>query len=306
MKLYLHIGIAKTGTTSLQNFLYLNRMHLAEQGVLYPASVTDQVLILYDNRGHNAMVWNQRWSRCTQRLQAELRASDCSCAILSAEVLQQQLNTVDRIRDLHGWLRQLGFDHTEVIVYLREPGAWFCSYISQLVRNSTIRRYTADDLTQLLPQHFDVTRSILDYRGTVEQWGEVFGQEHLQVRLFERECLQGGDLLRDFMQTLGLEWQDGFQIPDKNANERLNLLEIELFRSLNNLLPGHTLNLRTPVRRFIYLKAGQHLGGTSEPRLRFSPPPRLWRRSGTGAAITMSGSGSTIFPNAPGCFQACS
>lgn len=272
MKLYLHIGVAKTGTTSIQDFLYLNRALLARQGVLYPASVVDQVISLYDCRSHNSMCWNQQWARSTQRLRSEMLASGCSRVILSSEILQQQLNCVGQIREFHSWLVQLGFEHIEVIVYLREPGAWFCSYISQLVRNSTIRRHYADDLTQLLPEHYDDPRNILDYRETLEDWGAVFGREHLHVRLFERSFLHEGDLLRDFLQVLKLDWNEDFQIPKQASNERLNLLEIELFRSINNICPGHTLDIRNSVRRIIYLRAGRHLGGTSEPRLRFSPP----------------------------------
>ncbi len=33
---YLHIGIPKTGTTSIQSFLFNNRDQLLEAGILYP------------------------------------------------------------------------------------------------------------------------------------------------------------------------------------------------------------------------------------------------------------------------------
>lgn len=38
MTCYLHIGVPKTGTTSVQNFLYTNRQVLQKQGFLYPVS----------------------------------------------------------------------------------------------------------------------------------------------------------------------------------------------------------------------------------------------------------------------------
>ncbi|HEX5860251.1 MAG TPA: hypothetical protein VFY58_00315, partial [Nocardioides sp.] len=34
----LHIGMGKTGTTSIQGWLHRNRERLAERGILYPAS----------------------------------------------------------------------------------------------------------------------------------------------------------------------------------------------------------------------------------------------------------------------------
>ena len=40
MRIILHIGVYKTGTTAVQSFLARNRSALAEQGVLYPESFT--------------------------------------------------------------------------------------------------------------------------------------------------------------------------------------------------------------------------------------------------------------------------
>lgn len=37
MTAWIHIGFGKTGTTTIQRFLSLNRKHLSELGVLYPA-----------------------------------------------------------------------------------------------------------------------------------------------------------------------------------------------------------------------------------------------------------------------------
>ena len=34
--IYLHIGVSKTGTTSIQRFLYKNRELLKDKGILYP------------------------------------------------------------------------------------------------------------------------------------------------------------------------------------------------------------------------------------------------------------------------------
>ena len=55
--IYLHIGMPKTGTTSLQKFLFDNREKLLEKGYLYPITGTK----ISSNRGykgysHNSLV----------------------------------------------------------------------------------------------------------------------------------------------------------------------------------------------------------------------------------------------------------
>ncbi|EAL6169552.1 acyl carrier protein, partial [Campylobacter coli] len=39
MTAYVHIGTMKTGTSSIQNFLYLNRSLLQKQNYYYPISI---------------------------------------------------------------------------------------------------------------------------------------------------------------------------------------------------------------------------------------------------------------------------
>jgi hypothetical protein len=46
----LHIGTEKTGTTSIQKFLYENRIKLGASGMLFPASagfISNQNLVVY-------------------------------------------------------------------------------------------------------------------------------------------------------------------------------------------------------------------------------------------------------------------
>lgn len=39
MTCYVHIGLPKTGTTSIQEFLFANHAQLKQQGYLYPVSL---------------------------------------------------------------------------------------------------------------------------------------------------------------------------------------------------------------------------------------------------------------------------
>jgi hypothetical protein len=49
---YLHIGMPKTGSTSLQKFLFANRIQLLEEGYLYPITDTKKIGQIWDRYSH--------------------------------------------------------------------------------------------------------------------------------------------------------------------------------------------------------------------------------------------------------------
>ncbi|EFB0442158.1 hypothetical protein HF828_001672, partial [Campylobacter lari] len=92
-------------------------------------------------------------------------------------------------------------------------------------------------------------REICNYKQTLQWWGEVFGKENLIVRLFDKNEFYQGDLLKDFIHSIGLEWDDEFIIPPEQ-NKSLDLLGIELLRRVNKLtLPFLEKANRNIVRR---------------------------------------------------------
>ncbi len=74
---------------------------------------------------------------------------------------------------------------------------------------------------------------ICNHKQTLQWWGEVFGKENLIVKLFNKNEFYQGDLLKDFIHSIGLEWNDEVIIPPKQ-NESLDLLGIELLKRVNN------------------------------------------------------------------------
>ncbi|EIX7824910.1 hypothetical protein MK959_001435 [Campylobacter coli] len=98
----------------------------------------------------------------------------------------------------------------------------------------------------------------------MQWWGEVFGKENLIVRLFDKNEFYQGDLLKDFIHSIGLEWDDEFIIPPKQ-NESLDLLGIELLKRTNksykHLLPSTI--------------SGAYLCTSKDPHLKFQPPKEV-------------------------------
>ena len=119
----------------------------------------------------------------------------------------------------------------------------------------------------------------LDYRALLQRWSAAFGWEALVVRLFERDCFVQGDLLHDAVEAFALSWDERFTLPP-HGNESLNLLEMELLRVLNDLLPGATYNAQGSPKARLYEVLHRHLGALDAPALSFVPPQAVvqaWR-----------------------------
>ncbi|MCV3554124.1 hypothetical protein L8X50_08235, partial [Campylobacter sp. CNRCH_2013_0898h] len=94
-----------------------------------------------------------------------------------------------------------------------------------------------------------------------------FGKENLIVRLFDNNEFYQGDLLKDFIHSIDLEWDDEFIIPPKQ-NESLDLLGIELLRRLNSLNLGGWN--KTSLVNFVL----KHFT-SKDPHLKFQPPKEI-------------------------------
>ena len=277
MRVTLHIGTAKTGTTSIQHFLHENSALLAEQGCLYPQSLLHPVLSR-ENRlcDHNQLAMHLAFElpgAFRAALQQELAGARCPHLLISAEMLSLYMDSTAQIMRLRQFVRQLGGNEICVVVWLRESGALFSSLCSEWLRFGH-----ADYTHRLLPQACPRFRTALDSRAMLTRWAEVFGRKALKVRLFERECFVGGDLLHDAIDAFGLKWDERFAVPER-SNESLNLLEMELLRIINHLQSGAAYMSGTP-KALLFEVLHRHAGSLDGPQLRFAPPVEIvqaWR-----------------------------
>ncbi|EOI1897878.1 hypothetical protein ACMGZE_001256 [Campylobacter coli] len=88
----------------------------------------------------------------------------------------------------------------------------------------------------LYPYQNKKSKILSDYKQTLQWWGEIFGKENLIVRLFNKNEFYRGDLLKDFIYSVDLKWDEKFQIPIKE-NETLDLIGFELLSRVNRLKP---------------------------------------------------------------------
>lgn len=266
MDCILHIGLEKTGTTSIQEFLFQNRILLAQEGVLYPQSVGDRnhsplVVAFYEsdqrddltcNLGLNTNFQLARFKReSRERIAAECLGARAGKVILSAEHFQSRLRRESGIRELRQFLEGTGIGPIRVVVYLRDPADLAYSLHSTAVKSGHSGhgpcRPLSEDGTGYDPEYF---RNACDHRATLQRWGAVFGMENITPRLFRKDQLAEGDIVRDFLSVAGLPPLD-YLFPGPR-NEALDYLGLEILRRCNNLLPAFVENRPNPRRGAIH------------------------------------------------------
>jgi hypothetical protein len=198
MHLILHIGTAKTGTTSLQVSLASNRRALARRGVLYPEPPAHRVNhnLLTTLLGPSVRVpreflemgdeasLRKLGQRYWDGIRREVARSAANVVVISGEYFYGLPGEgVARLREL---LADLAGDDIEVACYLRGPAEYYVSMMQQQVKASH---------TVQPPSRFQWRAA-----ACLTRYLETFSAP-LVVRSAERPALVQGDVRRDFVQT---------------------------------------------------------------------------------------------------------
>ena len=246
----LHIGICKTGTTSIQYSLAANRMELAEAGLIVPRTYGPThnhrhltLLAVDKNTAAGAREWEvlrqrdaglracgslseaRQWVE--QSLNDELATvSGASWVVFSSEQLSQRLMTRDAVIHLRHALERLGFGTVRVVVYLREQVGLSKSWESMEVIAGRRTRDTTGD------------HAAFDHQKLLERWENVWGGEALIVRTYAKQFLEQGDVVRDFAtHALPISGELLMEGTQRRRNERLGSRSIWLLRQANDWLP---------------------------------------------------------------------
>jgi hypothetical protein len=208
VELTLHIGMSKTGTTSIQRFLATNRARLVEGGVLYPKSPgtprhlrlgmamkTDEQLARtpawYGLKVADPDVMRRRFGR---RLRREIAESGVDRVLMSDEILYATYD--DAIARLRRFTDDVS-RRLRVVVYLRRQDDHLLSNYQQLVKaGSTMKLadYAAGDRSRSY-----------DYSRRLAFWEQVVAPDELVVRAFDRSFFRGGSLLEDFLDACDVD-----------------------------------------------------------------------------------------------------
>lgn len=212
MKLNVHVGVHRTGTTNLQTFLSRHRQVLAAKGVGYPGSEVN----------HQKLAWAlMRGDAGAVDVLALVESTpDADLVILSGEDFS--IHT-----DL-SWLAKVAqrFE-IRVVFYLRRQDHWLNSWYNQHVKWPFEPRkavMSPDAFLETIEDFYWI-----DYASTLERWAKVLGRENIDVGVVERGQVE--DVTRDFLGRLGID-ERGFIFDNKRANDSLPVETLEIARCL--------------------------------------------------------------------------
>ena len=196
----IHMGAAKTGSSTLQEFFHLNRERLRDAGVFYPRSPgAKQHGLLAEaciDPAREPGVATAERNRVFREAFAEEIARDANgmdCLLLSSELLHARLWNAGEIERLKALLEPW-CSSWRIVFYMRRQDRYATSLHSTYLR----RGGGSGDLLEVLnPHHFM-------YAHILELWSGVFGVDAMVPRVFERGALVDGDIVADFIAASGL------------------------------------------------------------------------------------------------------
>lgn len=199
MKAFIHIGLAKTGTTSIQSVLASNRDELERLGFYFPRSGT-----INGQSGHHCLAWSLAGSPKTRdfcrgfsedAFRVEVaQKGEGRTVILSSEEFSALSFSYLGIRKL---LRQFNERDIYVVAYVREQAEFFNSLYQEIISDFIDPGPAAEFARARMREER------YDYERWFAIWADLLGPA-LIVRPFDRRFLRGGDAVTDFLNVVDL------------------------------------------------------------------------------------------------------
>lgn len=198
MKLIMHIGSPKTGSSSIQQALAHHSDALEESGVKYFGK-SRGLSTLYQNlsvlpsgslrRKFDTVEAALRWSEDQwQVFETLARENKSDYMLISSEHFMS-------IRPLSGFLERLNslFSEVHAVAYIRDPVSKYASSVNQRVRGGARLSSLFSSWNMANPMPFV---------GSLTRYRKQIGADNLTVRNFDRTNLYRNDVVEDFFQVL--------------------------------------------------------------------------------------------------------
>ena len=287
-RLYVHIGLQKTGTSYLQSVLRRSSDELASQGLeLVPGSMRETFWLMLDVRGRFDPDADPAGAgRAVAALPGQLAASTAPRALITEESLAPA--TEEQIQRL---LDACGSHEVHLVLTVRDLGRQIPSSWQQRLRTGSAEPF-ADYLARLRKTEGSDTSRVWrqkDITQVLSRWGRFVPAERIHVVLVPGAGGPRDLLLQRFCQVLQVD-PGGLATEAPRANEALGHVGVELLRRVNGRLDErldkdlrHRQVFGAVVKRYFALGV---LGSDSGRRVRMPADQEEWCRSVSAKYVT--------------------
>ncbi|AXI54664.1 hypothetical protein SuNHUV7_34430 (plasmid) [Pseudoseohaeicola sp. NH-UV-7] len=203
--IYLHIGMPKTGTTALQNFLRAHSDALSETGVHYMQAGRRRA----DGKGnmpisHNPIVFDiaqggPNQSATQADFTAEYAANADKVCLVSSEMLYTA-----KPADYAPLLSGIPAEDICITFFCRRYDGFFEADYKQRAKNGKITQGTTAFVQQRLAD-IHANPMAYNFSGVVANLRAAFPKARIIPRLYDRSTLVNGNVIDDFFDLLGAE-----------------------------------------------------------------------------------------------------
>lgn len=235
-KFYIHIGVPKTGTKSIQYALSDNRAILLAHGInslpFGPNHGTPLISLLRENphkiprnllrhldTPEKTASFN---SSIGFRIKKALERNVSGKMVISGEGLSDlSAAEIERLKALLG----PSAADFRIIVYVRDHYEYANSAFLQRLKSGS----TLDNPRRKLP--------LPEYRNKLQTYIDAFGRENVDIRIFDRRRFIGGDLISDFLAAIGEPPELARTLNVEHANQSMSHEAAVILSETNAAVP---------------------------------------------------------------------
>jgi hypothetical protein len=215
LKAIIHIGTEKTGTTSIQEYLYQNQEQLRDAGFYFIQSAgkrNNRALPSYcmDDERYDDFFWERGITSLNEKneFKGDLLISfteeinsipkGIHTVIISSEHFHSRTISQEEVRNVYVLLSTF-FSEIKIVCYIRDQVDTCTSLYSTAIKAGWAISF--DDFIQgCKPEN-----TYFNYYEMLNNWERSFGFESLDISIFDRKYFLNGDLLDDFTAKIDLD-----------------------------------------------------------------------------------------------------
>jgi hypothetical protein len=231
--LVIHIGSHKTGTTTLQKWLFDNPNFLAEHGVSYVTAPHKRNMHTAVGFVQAGKIVPQGWHVTRPNILVQQLIDAPEQTVIASSENFSFFFEKRAVSGLHELVKN-HFEQIQIVVYLRRQDSHAVSHYQEGAKpNRGAEEQLFGHSLSALPAANKNLDLYLDYERRIGSWLDVFGPENVTVRIFEPAKLVGGDVVTDFLDAVGVQASNLPSVEKKNVSMGFSAVTV-----------GHMMNAR--------------------------------------------------------------